>query len=287
MGVRQVDTLVVGATFTGIGLIGELQKQNRPSLLIEREITLGHEFTYAYKPGVNWELETERHQAVKMLRDKLKRRNVLTSEGRVHLSGITPILYQLTRDQELPVRLLTEVVSVEHAGSGYKIVLYDGSGMSELVANRIIDTSSEKLTGPVRMHTGRKRIGALLHAKKNEHGSVSALASSAFGGSSEFHEDRFSFKRGRFESEGYISIPLAADDDWITARKKIHQFWANRPAELEGWSLATVADQFDYAPNRGPHEIDRNWYWMPSAAYANPLLAMDEGMEWGKENGAI
>ncbi|MFD0716048.1 hypothetical protein [Paenibacillus sp. GCM10027626] len=284
MSVTQLDTLVVGATFTGIGLIGELQKlkPNIQSVLIEREITLGHEFTYAYKHGTNWQHQKELNQAARILRAELTRRNVLSAEGRAHLPGITPILYQHVRDQELPIRLKTEVVSVQAAGRGYKVTLYDSSGISELIVRRIIDTSSVKLSCPQRQQTSGKRISALLHAKKNEHGLVAEQALHAFGGAAEFNAASFSFKRGRFESESYISIPLAAEDGWIEARRKIHQFWANRPVELEGWSLATVADQFDYEPNAGPHEIEQDWYWMPSTAYANPLQAMDQGIEWGR-----
>lgn len=275
----ELDTLIVGATFTGLGIACYRRQinPNRQTLIVERGITVGHEFIYAYKHGSKWMETNIRNEATAALKKELLRRNVLSAEGRAHLPGITPVLYQMVRDQELPIQFMTEIVSVE-AGkgrNGFKVTIFDGSGFRELTVGKIVDTTSDYRTHPHFQAVGKKGINALLHSKNADkrlpEGQVMSLT----------NRDFF-LQQGRFESEAFLSLPLLENEGWVEGRRKIHEFWVNRPMELQGWSLASVADQLDHDSVQGPHEIEPHWHLLTSSAYANPFASMEEGMEWAK-----
>ncbi|MFD0961730.1 hypothetical protein [Paenibacillus chungangensis] len=282
----ELNTLIVGATFAGIGLACELQRSEPAGhfLFIDREITVGHEFAYAFKHGFDWNDTVIEHESAAEVRSAFISRNILSEEGRVHLPGMTPVLYRLLRDRGLPIRFMTDVVDIRQNNeqSGYIVTLFDGSGLRELAVKEIIDTTSDCRTCTPWQPLHGKRINALLHAKRNKDGSVVSDAMNCYGGKMQFVSDHYSFERGRFDSEAFLSIPLAPGDGWLEGRRSIHQFWANRPDELQGWTLAVVADQFDFEPSKGPHERESDWIWLPSAAYDNPLAAMNEAIAWLK-----
>lgn len=255
------ETLIVGATFLGIGSV-MLQRDN--VMVVEREIVVGHEFTYAYKHGEAWDAPL-RSKAASAFRDELLRRSALSEDGRAHLPGVTPALFRLIRDERLPVRLMTEVVAIEREADGFAVELYDPSGHRSIRVRRILDTTSACLSKPGHVGAIGKRINALLHTAAPEAG----------GPTRRVEEAEYRLDPGRFPSEAFLSIPLRPEDDWTTARAKLYAFWANRPAALKHWTLATVADQFELAPPQGPRIIEADWVWHPSAAYANPLAAMD------------
>src|SRR5690606_20857551 len=165
-------------------------------------------------------------------------------------------------------------VAVTKQGDGFEAELFDPSGHRVIRARRVIDTTSTRMTKPAQSLQIPKRINALLHCSTADATAVAPR----------LDEAEYRLEPGRFVSEAYVSIPAAPQDDWAAAREKLHAFWANRPEALQAWTLATVADQFDRLPPRGPHELEPGWTWLPSAAYTNPLAAMDEALEViGKE----
>mgnify|MGYP001951526704 CR=1 FL=1 len=261
-----VETLIVGATFAGIGYAWKYRKD---ALLVEREMTPGHEFLYAYKHGEDWDRTYTKGGLAAALQAELFRRNLLSGDGRAHLPGITPLLYRLIRDEQLPVRFMTETVSVERVPGGYAATLFDPSGLRTVRAKRIIDTTSACQTKPQAAGKPAKRINALLHAD----------SAGAGGPAPRIEEAAYRVEPGRYASEAYLSLPLEAEDTWVSGREKLHAFWVNRPEALSGWTLASVADQFDMTPPKGTHVIEEHWLWFPSAAFANPLAAVEAACE--------
>jgi hypothetical protein len=266
------DLLIAGATFLGIGLA---LQHRQGALVAEREITVGHEFTYAYKHGERWN-EKLRSEAANRFREELLQRNGM-AEGRAHLPGLTPLLHRWIRGEGLPVRFMTEIVSVALENEGFTVALYDPSGHRTIRVRRIVDTTSTCVTKPGFAKPKSKRINALLHR------TVPDVA----GPQHRIKECGFRLEPGRFASEAYLSVPVQLQDDWTAAREKLHAFWANRPEPLQGWSLATVADQFELEVPEGPHEIDAGWIWQPSGAYPNPLAAMDAAVQAAVREEAI
>ncbi|WP_158299370.1 hypothetical protein [Paenibacillus antri] len=268
-----IETLIVGATFAGIGLASGTRAG---ALIVDREITVGHEFLYAFKHGENWRADGCGRFAA-AFRGELVERGLLTAEGRAHLGGVIPALYRLTRDAKLPVRFLTELANVEpldgEAG-GYAVTLFDQSGFRDLRVRRIVDTTSTCLSKPGFAPAAGvpKRVNALLHAAAADAARLPIEA------------DGWRVEPGRYDSEAYLSLPVSPQDDWTAARAKLHAFWAAKPEALQGWTLAVVADQFDATPPPGPMRIGRDWTWLPSAAFPQPLAALDAEAsfsEWG------
>jgi hypothetical protein len=89
--------------------------------------------------------------------------------------------------------------------------------------------------------------------------------------------------QGRFPGELILKLKLEKDDDWVSARRKMHGFWQNRPASLAPWTLAAIADRFEVHVEKGPHCVAPAWRWLPSCAYENVVAAFDSG--YGMEQG--
>src|SRR5690606_33343244 len=91
---------------------------------------------------------------------------------------------------------------------------------------------------------------------------------------------------GRFPGELILKLGLDKDDDWVSARDKMHRFWKNRPASLAPWTLAAIADRFEVGVEAGPHCVASGWRWLPSCAHDNLLAAFEAGYP-AKQGGEV
>ncbi|MDF2959283.1 MAG: hypothetical protein K0S39_1018 [Paenibacillus sp.] len=267
---EMLDTLIIGATFAGIGLARS--SLDRRAVLVERTTLIGHEFINCYKPGTGWN-RTPEHELTRELRQEWLQKRLLTPDGGVHLGGISPILYKLLLESGLSqaVRFMTEVVEVKKQPDGYEVTLFDAGGLRTLRTERIVDTTSDcrSATGGKPIHA--KAVSAVLH---HANATADSMIPEAFA-------DRISL--GAFASEAYLQLPLAPQASWADARHALHSFWANRPEELKDWKIAAVADEFAVTPPTRFEVLGEGWVWLPSSAFDNPLEALDAGYAYGKK----
>ncbi|NOU95780.1 hypothetical protein GC093_21510 [Paenibacillus sp. LMG 31456] len=264
-----IETLIIGATFTGIGLAHRLGHQE--ALLVERTTLVGHEFINCYRTGTSWSRLPE-HQLTRDFQQELLVRQLLTSDGKVHLGGIPPILYKLLLKAGLSeaVQFMTELIEIKKQADGYDVTLFDVSGIRTIRAHRIVDTTSDCRSAPGRFPAKAKSISAVLHHVKPAGGQLIP----------DVLDNRMT--AGAFASEAYLQLPLPASADWTGARQTLHNVWKDRPEELKGWTIAAVADEFTVTPTSRFEELKEGWVWLPSCAYDNPLVAMDAGYAYGK-----
>lgn len=270
---EEIGVLVVGATFAGIGVAASLSGTGTNVRLIERTMLVGHEFINSYRPGMNWNRKTESFQAEE-LRGLWMQRNVLAEDGRVHIGGMAPTLHERLLEWKLPILLQTEIVEVKALeDGGYEATLFDASGIREVRAERIVDTTSECLTSPGREAASAKFIGANLHYLGTE-GAVQPVMPEVLG-------ERMT--PGRFASEAYLQLPIETNATWDEARHELHRYWASRPEELAPWTIAAVADVFAVHPAAHASRLGDGWSWLPSCAGDNPLLALEAGYQFGEK----
>ncbi|TBL73922.1 hypothetical protein [Paenibacillus thalictri] len=285
-----LEMLIVGATFAGIGASLSM---DRSFAIVERTTLVGHEFINSYRTGSDWKSVPEFPPTLE-LQKEFEEKRLLTLEGRVHLGGMAPIVFKqlLQSGKSGSVRFMTEVVGIARRADGYDVTLFDAGGIRTVWTNRIVDTTSDCRSLPGRFPVKEKAVCAVLH---NTNASVNAEANAATSIVTGFNAgaekpglsipkefaDRIS--PGAFASEAYLRLPIAPEADWAEARHTLNRFWADRPAELQDWTIAAVADEFAAVPARSCEELDNGWLWMPSAAFENPLSAMDAGYAFGKK----
>ncbi len=258
----QTPLLIYGATAAGIGL---LLKHHPHALLVERSAQVGHEFVAAFHAGMNWQQEPQ-SATPQTLRKEMLRRNLLTEDGLVHLPPVAVLLLNLIKQEKLPVRLMTRVVEVQPVADGFEVTVQSADGLQKITAERIVDTTSHCESAP---HFAPvplfRNLNAMLFCNQ-----PSAAVPMLEKGEGEI-------VLGRFPGEIILKLALNEQDDWISARRKMHDFWKHRSASLAPWTMAAIADRFEMGVEAGPHTVEQSWQWLPSCAYDNLLAAMDAG----------
>ena len=260
----EYETLVIGATCAG--LAAALARPEE-TLLVEPSAGIGWEFVAAIRPGTGWEDAGGSGEGAEGLRRELIDRNIL-HQGRVHLPAIAPVLFKRLYDSGAHYLFLTDVLDVAAGGGGYEVVLFGRSGSRKVRVRRILDTTSGLVSRPAR------------RVEVTYRGIHAILSGSVRGAQSEGSRAAWQYRTvpGRFPSEAYLMLPLNGDDDdWPRARARLHDFWTDRPGELLGADLATVATRLAEKPV--PADVpERGWRHLPSASYDNPLQAFAAGV---------
>jgi len=241
------------------------------ALLVERTAQVGHEFVAAFHPGSCWQQNLQSEPA-RQLHAEMMRRNLLTAEGRVHLPPVAVLLMNLIKQEELNLHLMTRIVAVEPHASGHEVTVHSADGLQKIIAGRIVDTTSDCESCPAYPPLPiYRKLNAMLFCNQVD-AEVPVL-----------EEGAGEIVQGRFPGELIFKLDLEKDDDWVSARRKMHRFWQNRPASLVSWTLAAIADRFEVHVEKGPHCVAPAWRWLPSCAYENVVAAFDSG--YGVEQG--
>jgi hypothetical protein len=265
-----VPTFIYGATFAGLAIASAAPDE---TFLAEPTALVGKEFIASFNPGDCWENPLISDEA-NALRDDLLRRNLFSENGRVHLPPIAPVLFQLIREKNLNVKMMTKIVDVQPSSNGYEITLYNSSGLQKIEAGWIIDTTATCASNPAYQAPAEyRKINAMLHCADPQE-------------LTEWEGESVELAPGLFPGEVILKLNVDVNDGWIEARQKLHEYWLHRPKVLSPWILAAVADSFEIGVANGAHEIADNWTWFPSAAHANLLQAFDAGQLLVKEGEA-
>jgi hypothetical protein len=259
---------VIGGTFAALGVMAEKREQ---TVLIERTGLLGKEFINSFYPGSEW-METKISEATKWLKDDYVKRKVLSNDGRVHLAGMAPSLYQHMKENEFLIKLLTEIIQVVPKESGFEISIFNASGKSTIYADVVIDTSARALsTFGKHAKIKRKAVNALLYFEGEKATvDIDFLRQHA--------PDCTDIFPTVIQNLAVLSIPVDVGTDWPEARMKIHQAWSSRSLELSQWTISAVAFEFMYDTEKGPWEVMPGWICLSSSAYRNPLEAYEAGV---------
>lgn len=266
---ESVSVLVIGATLTGIGLAYAGKER---TLVVERTSGPGPEWIPCFHPGERLD-EATASGAAGTFRQELVQRNLLAADNRLHLGALAPVLFNRIRVDGLRVRFLTEVVKVEREKAGrFSVTLFDASGLRQIKAQHIVDTTSTCLSSPDFIPEIRsKKINAMLHCTDPQAGLPVV------------NDGNAEIIQGRFPGEVILKLRIDPADDWPTARSKLHRYWAERPDTFGSWTMAIVADAFEMSAAKGPLPLDDRRVWLPSCAYGNVLQAFDAGFVYGEE----
>ncbi|MDF2959311.1 MAG: hypothetical protein K0S39_1046 [Paenibacillus sp.] len=258
-----VPTLIIGASMLGLGIAFS---KERDAMVLESSNGVGNEYIRSFKfsrsscsPATSKGTE---------LQQECARRGIMDSEGRMHLPGLMPVMIKHIKEADLDVKMQTSVVEVKQRDGQFEVLYYDASGLRTLVADRLVDTTSVCLTKPACFQAKSKSLNMMLNALP-EQLDVTGTKD-------------YSIRRGRFESEIVLRFGVEPEDDWISARNKLFQFWLNRPSALTSCAFVTHADEFDMEYDLAHQPISPGWDWLPSAYYSNPLEAFDHGFRYGK-----
>ncbi|MGI2297284.1 hypothetical protein [Paenibacillus sp. GXUN7292] len=237
--------------------------ENSSCLIVEPSSGVGNEFIACMNSGESWGQSPLEDHALDLISD-MTSRNLLTSDGRVHLPGLHPLLCERIHRHKLNVLFLTDIVKVEKLQCEYEVTLHNVAGFNKIRVKRIIDTTSTCLSRTDwKVPIISKRINAY----------VDCLEQAAQPPDLSRHPD-VEIHQGRFDTEFIFKLSISPDDDWPSARRKLNEYWENRPEILQSWRLTTIASAFEFKQESLEWSSD-NWFWRPSNAFVNPVLAFN------------
>jgi len=244
------NVIVLGATFAAAGLAAVY---GDACMILEDRPQAGYEFINAIKFGTDYATQPQSEEAKKM--QKLLEEKGAFAEGRVNLFPFGSLIYrQLTGKNVL---LNVKTVSIRQVDAGFEVEVYGVSGYRTFKAKRIIDTTAN------RIKLSKKTLN-LLMAELPPAGILPAEALEEAWG---------------HPGQCVAKIPVAKDADYPQARQAVAAFLRQLP---ESCKMITFADCFD-CQTEGAYPVERDGVvYLPSVGYANPVLAFDGGVLFGR-----
>ncbi len=260
----EYSTVIFGATISGIA--AAIEKPN-DIIIIEESMLLGNEFIDSMNiKSCNSRPQTESAQSFSA---DLKKRGLLNENGELHVFPVSGLLASYVRNNKANILLMTFVISVESCREGFLITIFNTDGYSELYAGKIIDTTSEGTFLQLPDNVQRnKYLCAMLH--------------SDVGGNIEgYRDESASVLKGKFTNEYVLKVNMKEEDDWVTARKTLHDYWSEHVKTVfKGWKIASVASTFAYDFTAETSvEVQNKWIWKPSASHSDLISAYEGGIE--------
>jgi hypothetical protein len=268
---KHYTRVVLGATVTGISLMENL---GGDALCVEETGFAGREYADALFPG-QFHASTPGGE----FGEELRGRNIITSRG-INLPALSPVLFRRINEKGLAVIFFTKVLSVEKKSNIFLIRVFNADGFGEITADCIIDTESVSPAAGIEEKPVKKTLNAFV-----------------LGENLSCDTEGVKLYPGAYGKDHYLETSLDPEDDFVSARKKIHSFWRARPLSLSGALLVSIASTLNIVPplpggegpgaagmNGGPRgscSSGSSYIRLPSSAWADPLRAWEAGKNRG------
>lgn len=250
---KEIDTILVGATALALPIAHRL---GGSCLVVDEGISAAPEFSDAMDAAAA-DLSDLRSEYVRSLADELSERNIMTSDGRLHILAAGGVFAKFYLDSGCTLLLNSAVTSVSPDGEGMLAAVFTPErGFEAYHARRVIDTRVRSFMDC------RKTYGLLLAGEDSlglfDDGGV-YLQKGLF-------PDEYVL---RFRVDGRASIPDAQRiaDDWLCANL----------TRLGRAKLAGTALAFGYEFDRPVDIVRGGIRYIPSAAYGDILSAAKGG----------
>ncbi len=226
----RVETVVLGATWYGCGLAFAA---GRNTLVLERSIVPGREFSLALEPGSLWDAPLASPEAAS-LREEAVRRNALV-QGVMQNAALTPILAQWCLQNELPIRFTCDVLNVSPHAVEFQAV----DGLHRVECSRVLSAEPSPRNG--------KKYLSILIREPNGTTLEPGAERPGFRLFSQCVPDRLLWQ-----------LELDAATPWEKARAIMLERWAQRPEALKKWSILFSASEFSFRNDDNPFSaLDR------------------------------
>lgn len=249
---KYYDTAVFGATFLGLGAALALEN----AVVIERGGAFGAEFVNSYKVCEPGPVKTGTESGSRFLED-LKQRGLVSEQGDFYTAPAVYVISSYLEEKPLDILLMTEVTEIQRVGDAYHITVYHGKGFEKIAVKRLLDTTA--------LGIGHKSGKAFLGGR-----SLNAVLYNPEG--KEMEGLTYNPQNGLYVYALPVGENMSRQDAVETLCSMEAQF-----AEKH-MKIVSIGSEFVCSMQPCHKEIAENFVWNPSAAYANPAEAFDQGV---------
>lgn len=254
---RKFKTAIFGATFYGIS---KLIQNPDDCVLIERTTLPGREFVDSFNETGGKNIEVTSGFG-KDFKSALLKNGLLNGEGEIYPAPALFLLCGFLEKISVNIMFATEITEIKKAEGGYEITCFNSEGFSAVTAVEIIDTTSECiLHNSVSQNEVQKSLNVIV--KKEEEASPVCLNPVI---------------RNSLAGTEVFRFPVQLNDDYITARKKLHTFWQDNYEDLKNCKIVLTANTFAYSMPSVKKDVQSDFIWIPSCGFDNLLHAVDKG----------
>lgn len=243
--------IVLGATFAAAGIASACGDD---CLILERRPQAGYEVFNAINFGCNYESPLESLQAKQMYQQFVLKGAF--SGGRICLFPCAEALYRLLENKN--VLLNMDILSVVRENGIFTVTACGVSGCRTFTADQVVDTR-------VHPHMVReKSLNLIINTDREDAQPPTGVSGEKWG----------------YPGDLLVKLPVPREWDYLQARKAVLDYVSALP---ERFRVVFVADCFCWtADGAFPEERD-GIYYLPSVQFANPLVALDEGVRFARE----
>ena len=252
---KKVQLLIIGATVLGTAVA----LKEKDVMIIGNSMLCGAEFVQAYKKtGVDMTLVSD----VGALYEPMRRMNIISDEGYVHLLPVGGVLASLLKEAGVYVSFFTQVFEISKSNNGFAVKVSNENGIETIFAEKILDTTSK----------------GTMHSLFEEYDVRKSICATLSGPSGEAYDD-YSFIRGRFDNETVLELNVDKNCTFGEARCKINKLWQDIHKKFPKTRFATCAQRFAYEFLESvKREVIPGWTWQPSVSYGDLFTAFKEGL---------
>ncbi|WP_294508122.1 hypothetical protein [uncultured Victivallis sp.] len=263
------DTLVIGA---GCWSAGVALSGRSSTLIVDRGAIVGAEYFDTFRSTSNWKSELHSAEAREFFRT-LDDRGGINGE-RSDAAMLAPFLYKALLPYTAQFRLWTEIAAIRPEGNGFTVTLFDADGSEEIHAERIIDTTPECRSNPAFGRANCKAASLTAVAIAPNAAEMMAL----------WHPVVGSMRPGRTDDELFFTVPVEPGESWPASREKLLRAWnSRREIFFKLNKIAMIARQRALELESDEQSFAPNHWFLNSARFANPLLAIDAGIRFGRK----
>jgi hypothetical protein len=258
MGKPYSDTLVLGASFLGIGAALTVDD----CVVIESGGLFGAEFVNSYKVNNPEKISLKSGLGMAFFAD-LKKRSLVYDDSEVYQAPAVYVLSQFLKEKALDIRLMTDVIKIEKADGLFCLTLHNMKGFDQIKTKKIIDTTT--------LGKGHKKAGNT---------SMSKCLNAIIYNPSGSELPGLSYNRAR-DLYTY-SLPV---DSSCSRHDAIEKLCAMEKQFLDkDMKISSIAPEFSYSMYLISEKIEHGFLWYPSAARANLVAAFEDGVVLGESN---
>lgn len=259
---NETDTLIVGATYFGIGYASAHPKE---CTVIESSQVLGGDFHQNLRPADVQEAG-EREASTEL--GKLMRRLHIWEEDRFDVLKSAPAIHKYAAEKENDIHILLDarIISISGKTNGYEVKYMDNEGIHLLHCNKILDTTMCRDTYPAGARCSAKTLNLF-----------TAAVTEDFEGKLKNVCPECRVFEGPYAGEKVVKFPFGPTTGRLAACAELTNLWKKAFPEGEE-KILFVAEEFEYVCEETEDgEAPCPWY---GESFANPLSAFTAGMDY-------
>lgn len=257
---NKITTLIVGASYFGIGYAAS----HPDCLILESSQLLGSDFHLSCRPA---DIRAAGNKEAACDLGKLMKTYHVRENDKFDILKASPVIHKyLVTRKDIRILLDAVILSVQPCDCGYSVKYMTNSGISELIAGQILDTTPLCRTGAVRAVCTAKT----LHV-------ITLCRTSSFEKRLKAVCPDCRITDGMYPGEKTASFPFSSEESLPDACNKITELWKEAFPDGDE-KILFIAQDFDYTC--APYAQKSGSIRWINEKFPNPLTAFVRGMEY-------